>query len=180
MTDKSIPKYELVALIGVAVMLVAFVFLPWADVQIGGDLQREKTGMGILGAGQDTELVWTMKPTQIEVTVFDASDDEDETDIYLPTILSPIGRQGYFSLFLIPLAAIGGGVLTVWGLVSPDKRRFNVWIRRVLALGTWLCYFNFLDFTRFGKFDMVNIGFWVAWVSSIGLLFGVACKQTHE
>ncbi len=177
MNNKPISNTELIALISAAVMLIAFVFLHWANLVIDGDLQRWETGIGILRAGQETKLAWTLNPANKEITVYVTPGDEDVTEIYLPQIIQPISPAGYFSLFLIPLAAIGGGALTVWGLTSPDKRKSAIWLRRVLALGSWFCYPNFIDFSYFGEFNMVGIGFWIAWASSIGLLFGAAQRR---
>ncbi|MBN1200669.1 MAG: hypothetical protein JXJ20_02315 [Anaerolineae bacterium] len=179
MNRKTIPLIDIIAPAGVIIMLVAFALMPWADVLYDSEAHMGETAFNIISAGKDTDILQMtttrkLKPEEIvagaPLMVFDK-----EGNMYEP---ERIRLRVYLSLFLVPLAAVGGGVLVVLEEMRPRQRRLAVWGRRVLAAGALIHYAIFL--ITYQSVDMVDIGFWLALVGAACLVFATTALPKPE
>lgn len=91
-----------------------------------------------------------------------------EDDIDLPA------RVSNMFLIVIPLAAISGGVLAAWGLLSPREDRQLPLLLLLVGLAAVVYYYGALFYenrdSAVGVTDFVGSGFYVALVAALGLI----------
>ncbi|MBN1200668.1 MAG: hypothetical protein JXJ20_02310 [Anaerolineae bacterium] len=171
---KLTPTVEYIALICSVVMLVAFLILPWADVMVDRERKLGETGVGIASTDEDTAILRPVDSSDgsLESGQFTFTDEDGNTDTYEALLL---GQRGYLTLFLVPLAGIGGIVLVLMGLAWPKSQRTGIWIRQLLAAGALIHYAIFAG--AFRSVAMTGVGFWAALVGAVGLFFLAAGKE---
>ncbi len=86
-------------------------------------------------------------------------------------------------LWLIPLAALAGCVFAIWELVSispPRFARFGAGIAGAIGLGYYVLFF-LIDSQRFARAQVtMGLGFWIALLASIGLLYQLSIARTRR
>jgi hypothetical protein len=78
-----------------------------------------------------------------------------------------VNTVGYLTLWLIPLAAVGGGLCAMWMLYQTKYHRIALWGRRLLAAGALLYYGHFL--LAYDSIGMTGIGFWIGLIAAVVL-----------
>jgi len=153
------PISEFVILLFAAAMLAGFAVLPWTDAYFDGALHTGVSGLRLALVGPDVRLF--KETDRISGTVEEGFMRYQGRN----RRLTPLGTLSYLGLVLIPLAALGGGGLTLRALRHPLHRRDAIRRRRFLA-GLVILYF----ILGYPGYAVSGIGLWVCGVGAVVLL----------
>jgi hypothetical protein len=160
---------DLLALACAVIILIAFAALPWMSNHT--EDSTPKTGLSLIGTSG-----------QLQVENSGDSSAQSIPEAVLNLFSTAIGR-----IFLVPVAALIGGVASLWGLVRPKDRSTTMVIALVAGV-IGLTYF----ITIFGRVNAAveastasagdfyayfQLGFWVALFADLGLLLQIVMPR---